>query len=167
MYGAMIMACWWRYKVRASLDHQPRDFMTSKGTPCSKNSSIPPIRIPCPLRSISPRAVATVLILSKKVLLVNGQKPLRCLYANRCPLAGGLLTWRWFSSRALGSVMLSWYDQNTSYPSVAHFVFGRWNTVTSKPLWSLLTEISDGLTCHVGSNAVRVGTVNSPVRATE
>ena len=63
--------------------------------------------------------------------------------------------------------MPSWYDQKTSSPSNAHFVFGRWNTVTSKSFQSLLTEISEGLTYCLGSNAVSMGTVNSPVRETE
>ena len=161
IYGAMIVACCWRYSVNVSLDQQPKAFMTSNGTPPSRNSRVPPIQMPWPLRLSSPSSSAIMLILSKKTFFVNGHLPLACLYAKR-----GSLILKWLLSVVLGSET-PWCDQNTSSPSNVHLAFGIWKTVTSKLLWSYHLDISDGLTCHAGLKAFRVGSVNSSVWATE
>jgi hypothetical protein len=46
IYGAIIVACLCKYNVKASLDHLPIDLTTSKGTPLSKYSNVPPILMP-------------------------------------------------------------------------------------------------------------------------
>ena len=146
----MIVVCWWRYSMKASLVQRPKDFMTSNGIPLSWNSRVPPMWIPCPLRLSSPSIEVILLILSKKTFLVNGCKPFACLYVKRGPSTGGLFIQKWCSREALGSVIPFCCDQNTSSPSDEHLAFGRWKTMTSKLFWSSWLDMLDGLTCCVG-----------------
>ena len=48
IYGARIWACLVRLMRNASLAQQPLIFMTSKGTPRSRYSSVVPMHMPCP-----------------------------------------------------------------------------------------------------------------------
>ena len=89
---SMIITYWWRYRMNASLDQQPKDFTKLNGTPHSRNSSVPPIWIPCPLRLSLPSDVMIALIWSMNAFLANGQMPLAWLYANRWSSSGGSLT---------------------------------------------------------------------------
>ena len=54
LYGVRICTCFLRYKMKALLDQQPFTFMTSKGTPCRRYSTVDPIWIPWPCKGSRP-----------------------------------------------------------------------------------------------------------------
>ena len=138
MYGAIMTACFRRYMGKASLLHQPLDFITSNGIPCKRYSRINPIRIPWPCNGSRNAASAAFFIRSKNFVLVRDcciiLEPFFCLYKNRWWTSGGLLTLRWLARAASGSVRLSYFAQNTSSPSICDIlVLGMCNIVTLLP----------------------------------
>ena len=163
MYGAIMMVCWHRYRENASPDHHPKELwhqrehhvartLVSLQYECYGPWGHPHLEPLQPYKS-SPR----------KISWSKGRSP--CGVCTRTD--GHLGVDHWYGGGVFRSMMPSWQVQNTSSPSITHFVFGRWKTVTTKSLWSLLTEISEILTCWVGSKAVSMGTVNSLVHETE
>jgi len=73
-----------RYLVNVSLDHLPIILMTSKDIPCSKYSSIPPIRSPWPFNSGRFAVIAIDADLFTTSFFDSGCSPLACFQAKRC-----------------------------------------------------------------------------------
>jgi len=71
-YGAKIMACLRRYRVKSLPAQCPCDWMTSKGTPCSRYSNFPPIQRLWPLRFRRLNRFVSLLILLVNSFLLRG-----------------------------------------------------------------------------------------------
>jgi len=103
-YGAKIMACLRRYSVNALPAQRPCDWITSKGTPRSRYSKVPPIRRLWPLRFGRLNRFASLLILLVNSFLLRGRRlPLECVQENRCSFGATELMRKWLSRAAIGS----------------------------------------------------------------
>ena len=83
MYGATITACFLRYSWKESPAQRPLAFMTSKGTPRRRYSSVDPIQMPWPCSGSRPAACAASPTLSRNLDLVRGRRVCMALYENR------------------------------------------------------------------------------------
>jgi len=98
------MACFLRYKANAFPAQRPWDWMTSKGMPRRRYSSVPPMRRLWPFRLGELILSASLLILLVSSLLLRGRRlPLEWVQVNRCSLGATVLIRKWFSSANMGS----------------------------------------------------------------
>ena len=75
-YGAKILPCSLRYRVKELEVHRPICFTTSNGIPRSKYSNVEPIRKLWPVRNGILAFSEANLIFQRKIFLVNGSLPL-------------------------------------------------------------------------------------------
>ena len=87
-----------QYLVYALLDHLPFTFNASKDIPCSRYLRVEPILMLWPWTISRFSFVSRSLILLRNFFFLRGQWEVPCLYAKRCPSAGGSLTQKWSCS---------------------------------------------------------------------
>jgi hypothetical protein len=167
MYGAMMIAWSRRYTRNASLDHRPIVLTTSKGTPCRRSSRVAPIHMPWPWKHSISSVLHSSLRVSMKASCVRERRPFGWCQEKMWSREGGLFMLKWLSRAACGSDGPGWVDQNTSSPSREDLMTRMWNTVNLRLLQSVRWLMFDLFTCCSGWKNFRVGTVNSPKRASE
>ena len=83
MYGAITIACWRRYSVKASLDQRPIVLTTSNGIPRRRYSSVPPMRMLWPLRLAKGVMGGMLARRLRNSVFVRGRRPFGCFHAKR------------------------------------------------------------------------------------
>ena len=139
MYGVIITTCFLKYSWKESPAQRPLAFMTLNSTPQRRYSRVNLILMPCPCNGLRPTVHAASPTLSKNFAFVSRRQVFVALYAKRCEISKGWLTWRCCTKATVGSVSPSWEAQYTSSLSLPDaLVLGRCSTITLNPLWSWL-----------------------------